>query len=413
MTLYSILLLLVLLFAITPAFGADEFMIVPGCGPRTDTDLEARYAEIAECNFNYAPPPVDYYAVTVEINKKILDICARHHMKYLVCDQRIQRLVLGKPEELAEGVTADVDGVIADYKGYPALAGYSGFDEPWIFSFFWVARVVSSFSQKDPDHPITSNLLPNYASAEAFGSGGYEDYVDKYCTIVKPKMLSFDHYAIFKDHIAEAAYFENFEIIRRQGLKHKLPVWCYVLITPVGALRSPTEAEIRWQVNTALAYGVKAIQYFTYWTPPGDYWGGPGAITWDGKKTEHYDQIKRVNLGLKMMAPVLGKLSSIAVYHTGKLLPQCKPLDSKSPVQVESDVPLAIGLFKHKDRSKWAIIVNRSLTRDAAVKMSFEPSVTSVKALNQTNGALEDITLNNGKASVNLREGDACLLKLR
>ncbi len=43
-----------------------------------------------------------------------------------------------------------------------------------------------------------------------------------------------------------------------------IPFWTFVQTCSFNSgRRIPTEADILWQVNTALAYGAKGIQYFT------------------------------------------------------------------------------------------------------------------------------------------------------
>jgi hypothetical protein len=55
----------------------------------------------------------------------------------------------------------------------------------------------------------------------------------------------------------------------------------------LGVRRPPDEAEIFWEINVALAYGVKGIQYFTYWTPSDpDVELKNALITRDGAQTD-------------------------------------------------------------------------------------------------------------------------------
>ena len=54
-------------------------------------------------------------------------------------------------------------------------------------------------------------------------------------------------------------YFENLSLIREFGLRHGTPPWNIILAAPHLGYRDPTTGELRWQVYTSLAYGMKGI----------------------------------------------------------------------------------------------------------------------------------------------------------
>jgi hypothetical protein len=349
-----LLALAVLLISAGPRLAAaDDFIISFWCGPPSD-DLDARYAEIAECNFTHAA--FSCTGNTPEQNRRILDACEKHGLKFIPADGRIMSI-----DPSHADFAKNLDAVIAEYSQHPALGGYFITDEPAPGDFPKLAAINQHFLAKDPERLPFINMLPNYVP-EAHIGGPYEPFIEKYCVDVKPKLLCYDHYALMEGAIERPEYFENMEIIRRQGLKHGIPIGFIFQITPHFGYRDPSETDLRWQVNTALAYGCRALFYFTYFTPtdPNANFRN-GILDAQGKRTPHYDMAKRINAELKELAPELMQMTSTAVYHTGEAPKGCTALPADAPLQVTRGGPLVIGLFKHNDGTPRAIIVNRDL----------------------------------------------------
>ena len=253
MQLLLILCVLVLIVAVVPGFGADEFIISYWCGPPANTDPNVRYAEVAECNFNYCLPPCS--GVTVEQNKAILDACAKNGLKYIIPDSRI---MAKNPED--PDFARNLDAVIADYADHPATGGYFITDEPNSSAFPKLAAINQYLCEKDPIRrgglPFI-NLFPNYANEQQLGNPTYEEHVQQFCSVVKPRILSYDHYTMMacdpKNPANLTSYFQNMEIVRSEGLKHDIPTSFILLALAHWSYRNPTAADLRWQVYTALA----------------------------------------------------------------------------------------------------------------------------------------------------------------
>ena len=91
-------------------------------------------------------------------------------------------------------------------------------------------------------------------------------------------MLSFDHYPFFQPdpngrfgNISKAGFVANLATVRRAALGASIPFWVAIRVVPIPfgvvggvvAQYDPSEAQLRWQAFTALAYGAKGIIYFT------------------------------------------------------------------------------------------------------------------------------------------------------
>jgi len=112
------------------------------------------------------------------------------------------------------------------------------------------------------------NLYPDYAKPHQMGEETYDEYVRLFLKTVDVDVLCMDHYPIFKpDKDTRHRYCNNLETMRKFSLRKGIAFWNYFNSMPHGALTDPTEAQIRWQVYTSIAYGAKGVNYFTYGTP--------------------------------------------------------------------------------------------------------------------------------------------------
>src|SRR4051812_20715386 len=100
---------------------AEDFLLSYWCGPPADKDLQKRYAEVAECGFNYA-----MLACSGGLsNRAVLDACQKNKLKFIVYDPRV--LSFG-PENPA--FKTNLDAILSDYSKHPATGGYFLGDEP-------------------------------------------------------------------------------------------------------------------------------------------------------------------------------------------------------------------------------------------------------------------------------------------
>lgn len=393
-----------LTFSVTAS--ADDFILSYWCGPPESVkDLDKAYAEVAECGFNYAMIPCA--GTSVKGNKAILDVCKKYKLKFIINDSRLLAAGPGNP-----ALATNLNAVISEYGNHPALGGYFLADEPAPDAFPQLGAVNQYLLAHDSKRLPFINLYPNYVPGWAIG-GSYEQYVDQFLTTVKPALLSYDHYALFDNGTLRPIYFENLEIIRRQALKHNVPFALIFQVTPFGSMRDPSEHELRWQVNTALVYGAKALLYFTYWTPTGDpaFKSSVAIIDPQGKRSAHFEQARRINAAIKAWAPTLMKLKSTAVYHTGDLPGAAQKLPDDF-IQIKGNAPFVIGTLAHQDGSEWLMIVNRDLRNTTDAMLHFVKKIKGLRELSADKGKLRAVRLRHSELPLSLPAGEAKLFRL-
>ena len=235
-----------------------------------------------------------------EANLKALDLARAAGLKLMIQDDRVAKL-LEDPSAPLEALAA----VVADYKNHSALFGYFITDEPNASKFGRLGAIVARLKALDPVHPSYINLFPTYANETQLGTPTYEEHIARYLETVRPPFLSFDHYPVTTSGL-RPDYYRNLEIVRAMALAGRLDLWAFTLVTPHAVYPPPTAAHVRLQLWSDIAYGAKALQYFTFVTPGGtDYNWGPGLIDEDGRPGPAYGIAREVNAEIRTTALVM------------------------------------------------------------------------------------------------------------
>lgn len=352
-------------------FVQDRFAIGFWWAPRTTEQLDERYQEIADANF------------TVVIGTSGTN--AAEHLK------RCERL--GLKTILEAGGPADKlpDG--------PACWGYLVADEPGAGAFPELAKRTGEIRQARPGRFGYINLFPNYAPLGALGTTNYDEHVARFVREVKPEVLSMDHYPLMRPGgDTRAAYCENLETMRKHSVAAGIPFWNYFYSMPFNDRLDPTEAQIRWQIFTSLAYGAKGVLYFCYWTPgkgaagAGEFPKGGAILTAEGRKTRHYDEARRINVELKNLGPTLMKLTSTGVHRVNTAATNVQaelagsPLRNLKPVAGDPNSEFIVGTFHHADGRRAVLLVNHNYSFTAWPVVEFDADPKDVVEVDKATG---------------------------
>ncbi len=355
--------------ATPPRFVQDRFVVGMWVPPATHEKLDAHYKDIAEANF------------TLVVGKS--GTSAQEHL------ERCQRFGLQTLIEASGPVDKLADG--------PACWGYLLVDEPGAGAFPDLAKRAEEIRTKRPGRFGYVNLYPNYAPLSALGTPSYDEHVAQFVREVKPEVLSMDHYPLMRPGgDTRAAYCANLECFRKHALAAGIPFWNYFYSMPFNDRLDPTEAQIRWQIFTSVAYGAKGVLYFCYWTPgkgaagAGEFPKGGAIITAEGLKTRHYDEARRINGELKNLGPTLMKLTSTAVYHvnteTNETALAGSPIRKLARVAGDPVGEFIIGASRHADGRRAVIIVNHNYSYTAWPTVEFDAEPKDVVEVSKTTG---------------------------
>jgi hypothetical protein len=345
-------------------FVQDRFAIGFWVDPPADDHMDQHYADIAAANFTMVIG--GFGANTPETVLRQIGLCEKYGLKAIVSRTGLP------PDQLPEG---------------PAVWGYSIRDEPNARDFPGLRQTVDRIRRARPGRLAYINLFPNYANAQQLGTQTYDEHVRRFVEEVGVDVLSMDHYPMMKpDADSRSRYCSNLEVMRTYSLQQAIPFWNFFNTMPFGLHSDPTEAQLRWQIYTAIAHGAKGVLYFCYWTPGGNEFPKGGAIiTAEGHKTRHYNQAQRINHSVKNLGPTLMALTSTGVY---RVKPDDDPIEilANTPVTTLTQGDYLVGVFRHADGRQAVLLNNYSYAFTAWPTVEFSVPIERVREVCQETG---------------------------
>ncbi len=345
-------------------FEQDRFAIGFWVDPPADETMDLRYREIAQANFTLVIGGFganNKAAVTRQI-----ELCEKYDLRL------IAHLPLTDIGNLPES---------------PVCWGYSIRDEPSTRDFPALSATVTKLRQQAPGKLAYINLFPNYANSAQLGADSYDEHVSRFVNEVDPDVLSMDHYPKMTPRAdGRQGYCDNLAVMRKYSLEKNIPFWNFFNTMPYGPHYDPTEAQLRWQIYTSLAYGAKGVLYFCYYTPAGGEFPKGGAIiARDDRKTRHYEEARRINHAIKNLGPTLMQLTSRAVY---RVRPEDQPADilKGSPIREMTPGDYLIGEFRHKDGQRVVLLNNYDFAYAAWPTVTFDTQPAVVYEIDQETG---------------------------
>lgn len=307
--------------------------------------------------------------------EKELDVAQRYGLRAQLRDGLLSPATLDNAPQRER-----LDALIARVRNHPALYSYYITDEPSAAEFPPLGKLVAYLRERDPGRLAYINLFPTYASNKQLGISGdrvtaYREHLRQYVEIVKPALISYDHYQFAANGDLDG-YFLNLAMIRRAAQDAGVP-WLNIVQacswTP--ARRVPTGDEMRYLLYTTLAYGAQGISYYVYCHP-----GHTGGIAQpDGTPTPIYHALETLNREFVEIAEELQPFPSLAVYHTGMTPPGTRPLPADAPFRFDPPVPalaynppervrgVLLGYFGKANRPSHAMVVNLDYVAESVV----------------------------------------------
>ena len=104
----------------------------------------------------------------------------------------------------------------------------------------------------------------------------------------------------------------------------------------------PSMAQLRWQINHLLGFGVRELSYFTYWTKQHSgeietFIDGKAMMTRDGKKTDAYYWVQKINSEITAFAPVLKDFEYVSSRYEIKTPLKSHPLFLENSERMKVD----------------------------------------------------------------------------
>ena len=366
----------------------------------------------------WAPPPAEdkvlaayageHYNLIWISRAEELDVAAKHRLRAMLTN--VNLLHPATMEDPAK--RKHLDEFIKKVKDHPALEAYYITDEPSAGSFPGLAKLVAYLRERDPAHFAYINLYPTYApegkpalgvtaaKAERARIGypknlqgvgpdnrtvlAYREYLKQFVEIVKPDLISYDHYHFMKTDGDQ--YFLNLALIRLAAEEAKRPFLNIIQAGNfLGKWRQPNAREMRFLVFTTMAYGGRGISYFTYWGPK-----SYGSLYQDSKRTPLAKDVAVLNAEIGKIGSALMMLDSVGVYHTAPLPYGAEAIPANAPVNIKGTGEFVLGLFGKAGRATAFMVVNRSYKQEAQAVLKVAIPGKKLQELDRKTGEWSD-----------------------
>ncbi|MCX6983361.1 MAG: hypothetical protein NT118_01230 [Lentisphaerae bacterium] len=275
------------------------------------------------------------------------------------------------------------------------------------------------------------NLLPTYATRDQLGVNqtertkgplgypdnfagigandltveAYNEHLRQYIELMKPELLSYDHYHFLKNAVDGQQYFLNLALIRNASLKTGIPFINIVQACTIEpAWRLVNADEMRWLAFTTVVYGGRGISWFLYWGPV-----SYGGMYVDGKRMPLADFAAEINKDIAALGPELMKLESTDVYQTKPLPIGSQAFPDSSPVMI-SQGDFIMGLFKEKDTPNAFMVVNRDYTKKGTAELTLNFGKGELLEFSRTNSKWEKLQAVEAGTKISgvKMDGEAC-----
>ncbi|MDD3544073.1 MAG: hypothetical protein PHG96_01785 [Kiritimatiellae bacterium] len=367
------------------AVGAKEFEVYGWWGIGDEYISLERYKEARAAGFTSL-----MQCAGVERMKKYLDWAQEAGIKIGVQHSQM----LKNPEPVIEAL-----------KGHPAILWWHLKDEPHLTNYAHLAEIARRVKAVDPDpsRPVYVNMHPmgdgGAGDLRWKGTTNYVEYLERGVKEMNLPFLSLDHYpcrmAPFKgerpyvqpEHkwFVSSNWYENLEIATKIAESRNLPLSLFACCTTFSCVAyehpTPSRATLRLEVYSALAYGAKSIQYFTYYTP--EYrkplWFRDACLERDGRRGLAYERVKRMNRELHARADNrFTDATRIATAHTDPVPNGTVKLTELPPFVKRLEAKGALVSLLRRDDEEIFMVVNRDLNRFMRLDIDIEPGVNRV-----------------------------------
>lgn len=385
---------------------------------------EEQYRTMRESGINFVN---GFYEGTDENIKKAMDLSYQNGMKFLVSQREIEANIRAYKENPDESLITQSMELIKKHSDHPAYAGQLFIDEPGKPMFRSVDAFIKAYEKEFPGRFWHVNMLPTYS--RLLGASTYEDYVESWLEMTNAPYFSYDSYPCLE--VDEDAYnpryeiedyFYNLDYLRKTTRDAGIPLWSFIQTVPIFGVttepdkRTPSREDIRWQVYVNLAFGVKGIQYFCYWTSiQTTFKDNFAMISPTGEKTERYDYVQEVNRDFNEFGKILLNCNSEGIILNKKSSDRrfelyYEPIRSFGPITSVEGETFVTGCFTNQDTGRKSVLITPCTPRDSVEGvLNLDKSVKTVEIY--LNGEKKTQEIRNGEMAFQIDAGDAIFIQ--
>ena len=345
----------------------DNIMISIFWPPTPDYITDEQYKLLADAGVNWVMGAGEETLATVENQAKMLELCAKYGLGMTISDGSFGRSLQGK-------TAAQVASVVSRYKNVPGAYGFYILDEPLNPNEFLDAYI--NLKKAAPEAYMHLNFLPSgaYGATEI-----YKAQMNDWCRLAAAAgypqdYLMFDRYPfpLQAGAMDRAGFFENTRACYEVGLKNDVKTGMYIqTVCQEVAFRRPTDAEIRYEMYAALAFGFKQLSFFTWFTPVNR--SEPfrdGIIAPDGTPNAHYETVKTINHEILAIGETLVRCDALEVWFNGPDTYGQPSVPADFFVQADKRDSVILSYLRHKETGRNYLMVINKLEFDCICKLN-------------------------------------------
>ena len=280
-----------------------------------NAQTEEHIKDIAECG-------IDLITCLYTRKRKLLDALEHYHIGCIFTGAVPGWWGGGSEDKVMSEINplSAYDESIVKFKDHPAIWGIDIGDEPSSLDYEHYANIINHIKEKFPKQMLYLNLYPYYAyvpentdekTKSQLGTFSYADYIDQYIEKIPLPYISYDFYVYACKNIGWM--FENYRIVAEACRKTGREFWYIPQVNSKVKDIFMSENMLRYQAYTALAYGATVINW-ACWTKG---WWHNNVLDDDGKKTEQYEKLKKINFELKNIGEVYMKYRNVNTHLLG------------------------------------------------------------------------------------------------
>ena len=337
----------------------------------------------ADLGMTFAISPEYYDGCDKGAMLRILDACEERGVKVILSDHRA-RWWSGEDEA---GCEAAFRAAYEDFGRHPAVIGFHVGDEPTTEEKFAAAARACRVQLKvAPELTPHLNFLPYWEGQEEtiLKAPSFEDWARRFTEEADLKILCYDCYVQMNPEEAGThQYYTNLRKFASGAEAAGIDPWTTLLSVGHFRYRVPSEDDLRWQLNTAVASGMKGILWFFVYErkPMSNYRLPP--IDEFGERTETFSRLSRVNRHfLHQFGDFFLHAEHCGTYHTVKsyggypLFEPGKTDGILTDVTCPQGLPAVVGFFT-LNGEKHVAVVNNSV-KESGMFVLHVPKETKV-----------------------------------
>ncbi len=315
------------------------------------------------------------------------------------------------------GSEKEIREITDHVRPYKRTVGYYIWDEPYVEDQLHESRrLIDLFQKEDPSRLPFTVAIPSYNDKYTWENGEFAAYLERYCTIIDPPVLSLDYYPIglrwYTDEkqLDDSFMWLDLGLMRKLGRKYDLPLWFYYHGQNLYKYHRFTFPMVRMNMYAAALYGAKGLQQFTTGGSVLDGVGGKGIF---------FEEQKRIHREFRMLGNTLMALDNKTVLHSDDLLPGCEHMKGLADRMEDSlmlcgELParVSVGEFEDTCSNRYMLILNRDYETDRTVTLALkEPS--RIYEVSRVTGRQDVICESTETIKVSLAKGDAVLYRVQ